>query len=455
MIDRRTTRSRPDRSGARVHRMLAPLPRWALPSALVLLVGCGGGDGSEDAAARSRDAPGPVAWEEDVHEARRGVVEAGSTLQDALTGVGLDGGEALRLAAAVDTIWSVRSIRAGTPFILTVTRYGEPVAFELWPDAVEGVEARKNGGVWEAQPAERALDRHVLFLNGVVESSFYESIVNAGGNAELVLKVSDILQWDVDFFVDPRVGDRYAILVETWTEGRDVVRYGDILAIEYEGERVTARAFLHRSGTEEGYYTPEGDSVRRTLLKSPLNFRRISSHFSHSRFHPILHKYRPHLGVDYAADAGTPVVTIGDGKVVFAGTKGGYGKIVIVRHNARLTTQYAHLSRFGKGVRTGAHVDQGQVVGYVGSTGLSTGPHLDFRCKVNDSFVNPLTLERPPAEPVPASDRELFDAGVAAYRRACRELPRGGFIPLEAFRSTYGDPGHAQSVAGPGGKRSG
>lgn len=392
---------------------------------------------ASEAAARASWRPGDDAPVEDVTEARTGLLRRGSTLQRALGEVGLETPEALKLAAAVDDVWPVRSLRVGTPFTLSVTRFGEPVAFDIWPDAVEGVEAVKNGGVWEAQAARRNLARHVRFLTGLVETSFYESIVAAGGDAELVVLVSDILQWDVDFFIDPRAGDRYSILVETWADGSEIVRYGDILAIEYDGEHASAEAFRYLGADGTGYYTAGGESVQRTLLKSPLNFRRISSHFSHRRFHPILRRYRPHLGVDYAADAGTPVVTIGDGKVVFAGTRGGYGRLVVVRHNARLTTQYAHLSRFGKGVRSGAQVTQGQVIGYVGSTGLSTGPHLDFRCKVNDAFVNPLTLERPPADPVPESERDAFAATAERYRRACRELGRSGFVPMDVFEASF------------------
>jgi murein DD-endopeptidase MepM/ murein hydrolase activator NlpD len=158
------------------------------------------------------------------------------------------------------------------------------------------------------------------------------------------------------------------------------------------------------------YYDCDGNSVRRVFLKSPLNYRRISSYFSNRRFHPILKTYRPHHGVDYAAPTGTPVVSIGDGRVTKAGWNGGMGNYVEIRHNNIYTSCYGHLSRYGRGVRGGVRVKQGQIIGYVGSTGLSTGPHLDFRVKKYGSYVNPLTIDYPRGEPVGEERKEAFFA---------------------------------------------
>jgi murein DD-endopeptidase MepM/ murein hydrolase activator NlpD len=176
-----------------------------------------------------------------------------------------------------------------------------------------------------------------------------------------------------------------------------------------EGEQHIAIGFEEPDGTME-YYDCDGNSVRRVFLKSPLNYRRISSYFTHRRFHPILKIYRPHYGVDYAAPIGTPVVAIGDGRVTHAGWNGGMGNFVEIRHNNIYTSCYGHLSRYGKGVRSGVRVTQGQVIGYVGSTGLSTGPHLDFRVKKYGSYVNPLTIDYPRGEPVGEERREAFFA---------------------------------------------
>ncbi|MDT8309800.1 MAG: peptidoglycan DD-metalloendopeptidase family protein, partial [Bacteroidales bacterium] len=166
------------------------------------------------------------------------------------------------------------------------------------------------------------------------------------------------------------------------------------------------------------YFDEQGNSLRREFLKAPLQFRRISSHFSNNRFHPILRRYRPHHGVDYAAASGTPVVSIGDGKVTIAGRKGRAGNMVKIRHNSVYTTTYMHLRSYGEGIRQGASVKQGQVIGFVGSTGLSTGPHLDFRVQKNGQYINPLTLESPPALPIPKHQKEDYLRTIAPWRSA-------------------------------------
>lgn len=311
-------------------------------------VGCGTDAGEEAAHAAERADVPAVVWPESltVSEARPHTFAPRETLQGVLTDMGLPVAEALRLSAAVDDVQPVRDIRPGAELWLYVAPDSTPDRFVLWTDRLSGVEVVRDAEAWRAAPVARTLDRYVRFVRGTLETNLYEAMLDAGGDAALVLAVSDILQWDVDFFVDPRPGDRFSILVEEWASDQEFVRHGDILAVRYEGERASVTAY--RLPDEDGtarYFRADGTSVQRTLLKSPLNYRRISSHFSHRRFHPILHKYRPHLGVDYAAPTGTPVVSIGDGTVTFAGTKRGFGKTVVVRHTASLTTQYAHFSR--------------------------------------------------------------------------------------------------------------
>jgi murein DD-endopeptidase MepM/ murein hydrolase activator NlpD len=337
----------------------------------------------------------------------------------------------------MDGLVELRSLPEGTGFALTVTRDGVPVSFEIWPKADAGVEAVFRRGEWHVHAAERTLERYVRFLSGEVHDNLYTSLTEAGGDAAIVLLVSDVLQWDVDFYIDPRPGDRYGLLVEEWVDTQEIVRHGPILAIVYEGERIRAEGFRFDGAEQGGYYRLDGSSVRRSLLKSPLNYRRISSHFSHRRFHPILRYYRPHLGIDFAAPRGTPVVSIGDGTVTSAGWKEGYGKTVVIRHTGSLVTQYGHLSRYGAGVRRGARVTQGQVVGYVGSTGLATGPHLDFRCMLNGAWVNPLTLPRPPADPVPQAALAQFRNAAEALRTALETLPHSGFLTWQEFESRF------------------
>lgn len=221
----------------------------------------------------------------------------------------------------------------------------------------------------------------------------------------VIVELADIFAWSIDFLTETRSGDRFAL---SWKEQRTPdgklvdVR---ILGAIYDGKatgRHTATRFM------DDYYESEGQSLRKAFLHAPLNFRRISSGFSTRRFHPIFRIYRPHLGTDYSAPTGTPVVTVGDGSVIFRGKKGGFGNLVQVRHNGTYVTYYGHLSRFAKGVGVGDRVKQGQVIGYVGSTGISTGPHLHFQIMKNGSMVNFLTLKMPSLGSVPAARMKAF-----------------------------------------------
>jgi murein DD-endopeptidase MepM/ murein hydrolase activator NlpD len=248
-------------------------------------------------------------------------------------------------------------------------------------------------------------------VEGVLTTSLWECFLGAGEDPEIALKLADVFAWEIDFVTDPRVGDTFAIIFEElYCEGRKI-EIGVVLGARYinDGDEHFAFGFPEEGGKME-YYDYAGNSVQRVFLKSPLNYRRISSYFSNRRFHPILKRYRPHHGVDYAAPTGTPVVSIGDGRVTQAGWNGGMGKYVEIRHNNVYTSCYGHLSRYGNGIRKGARVSQGQVIGSVGSTGLSTGPHLDFRVKKFGSYVNPLRIEYPRGEPVPDVLKDEFFA---------------------------------------------
>jgi murein DD-endopeptidase MepM/ murein hydrolase activator NlpD len=211
----------------------------------------------------------------------------------------------------------------------------------------------------------------------------------------LALELSDIYAWDIDFFSDIRNGDSVKMMVEELWVGEVFKGYGNILAAEFLNNGKIHKAYRFKHDGYVGYYDSNGKSLRKALLRSPLKFRYISSYFSKRRFHPILRIYRPHLGVDYAAPTGTPVSVAGGGTVVFAGYKGQNGKIVRIRHSGGFETYYGHLSRIPKKIKRGTEVSQGDIIGYVGSTGLSTGPHLDYRIKLNGKSVNPLKIRLP------------------------------------------------------------
>lgn len=229
---------------------------------------------------------------------------------------------------------------------------------------------------------------------GRIESSLYESGIQAGLAPEVVMELTDIFAWDINFFTDIRVGDAYTVLYEKYYIEDKFKGYGRVIAARFinQGRQHTAIYYNNGKGTK-GYYNEDGKPIRKLFLKAPLNYRRISSGFSYHRMHPVYHVVRPHLGVDYAAPTGTPVVALGDGKVIYKGWCNGFGNQIRIKHRGGYYTYYGHFSRFARGMHVGKHVSQGQVIGYVGATGVATGSHLDFRVRYKNKFINPLRLK--------------------------------------------------------------
>lgn len=259
---------------------------------------------------------------------------------------------------------------------------------------------------------KRQREKLVLSLvKGTINGGcLWDAVISNGGSPNLVYRFADeIFAWDIDFNTETQVGDEFVIIVYKKYAGERLLSYGDILYGYYKTAKKEWRAFYYTpKGKKSDYYNSGGKSLQRVFLRAPLSYRRISSKFSKSRFHPILHIRRPHYGVDYAAPIGTPVRSIGDGKITFRGWNGGYGNQVIIQHGSQFKTYYGHLSRFAKGIKKGRYIKQGDVVGYVGSTGLSTGPHLDFRIKKGKKWINPLSLD-PPSRRDPISKVEMKD----------------------------------------------
>lgn len=246
-----------------------------------------------------------------------------------------------------------------------------------------------------------------LFIN--IENNLISSM--PGGHKEnlrLALELSDIYAWDIDFFSDLRNGDSVKVVLEELWFGNEFKGFGKILAAEFLNRGKLHKAYRFEYDGFAEYFDADGKPLKKALLKSPLKFSRISSYFSNNRFHPILRTYRPHLGVDYAAPAGTPVSAAGNGVVLFSGYQGEYGQMVSIKHSAGFQTYYGHLSSIAGGIRQGGTVSQGDIIGYVGQTGLATGPHLDYRVKVNDRFVNPLTVAPPHGETIPKAMQAKF-----------------------------------------------
>jgi murein DD-endopeptidase MepM/ murein hydrolase activator NlpD len=250
---------------------------------------------------------------------------------------------------------------------------------------------------------------HVDLRAGEVRSSLFAAADAVGLPDAITIQIAEIFSGEIDFHHDLRRGDRFTVVYETRELDAHSFGTGRVLAAEFVNKGLVHRAFLWRAvDGSEGYYAEDGKSLRRAFLRSPVAFSRVTSGFSLARFHPFLHTWRAHKGVDFAAPAGTPVHAAGDGQVVLAGTQNGYGNVVILRHAGAYSTVYGHLSRFAAGVRKGAQVAQGDVIGYVGQTGWATGPHLHYEFRVNDVERNPLTIALPNAQPIPASDRAAY-----------------------------------------------
>jgi murein DD-endopeptidase MepM/ murein hydrolase activator NlpD len=312
------------------------------------------------------------------------------------------------LVEAARPVYDLARLSVGHPFGVTFGPDGLVAAFTYGIDELRTLQVTRRGATYEAEVVTREYDVRRAVAQGVITSSLFGAVADAGEEDQLALDLAEIFAWDVDFNTELRKGDTFRVAVEKMYLDGSFVRYGRVLSAELvRGERVI-RALWFDSRNGAGYYNPDGTPVRKAFLRSPLKFSRISSGFTHARFHPILKKSRPHLGVDYAAPVGTPVRASGGGVVTLAGWWGGYGKTVKIRHPNGYETLYGHLSRIG--VKKGQRVEQADVIGAVGTTGMSTGPHLDYRMVKDGVYVNPLKLKSPRAEPILASERGAFEA---------------------------------------------
>ena len=294
-------------------------------------------------------------------------------------------------------------IRGGTYRFITDIG-GELVKFLFEKSPTEVYEIEKGPEGYVTKQKEVPLERYLVKVEGEIRSSLYEAMNAAGEKDPLALSFAEILAWEIDFYQDLREGDRFTVLVEKIYKGDQFIQYGTIHGVEYDQGGKVIRGIRYR----DDYYSEQGISLRKAFLKAPLRFDRISSRFSGARRHPILGGVRPHYGVDYAAPVGTPVWAVADGTVLSVGWNGGFGKQVIVRHMNGYKSYYGHLSRYGPGIRRGIRVRQKQIIGYVGSTGLSTGPHLDYRLTKDGRFRNPLKEVFPTGYPIKKEDLEAF-----------------------------------------------
>ena len=266
-----------------------------------------------------------------------------------------------------------------------------------------------DSGNYQTRIIERPLETRVVYAHGTIKNSLFVAGLEAGMSDKIIMNLAGIFAWDVDFVLDIRQNDEFVVLYEELWQDGSRVRDGEILAAEFVNNGEALRALRYTDGEgRSDYFSPEGNSMRKAFIRAPVDFTRISSNFNPNRKHPILNKIRAHKGVDYAAPNGTPIKAAGDGKVIFAGRKNGYGNCIILQHGGNITTLYAHMSKFSKDGRVGKRVTQGQVVGYVGATGLATAPHLHYEYRLNGVHRNPRTVKLPQANRVAAKYRQAF-----------------------------------------------
>lgn len=316
----------------------------------------------------------------------------------------------MQLPVASDVL---RRVLPGRQLSFSLDEQGQLQAIRYEQDALNSLVIQRQNGEFVARQDSKPVVSREQFGAATITSSLFAAGQQAGLPDSVIMELANIFGYDIDFVLDLRQGDQFSLIFEERLVDGTPISPGPILAAEFvnQGQRFRAVRYLDSEG-RASYYTPEGKSLRKAFLRTPVPFSRVSSNFNLARKHPILNRIRAHNGVDYAAPAGTPIYAAGDGRVSFVGTKGGYGRMVAIQHGNQYKTHYAHLSRFAKGLRSGSRVRQGEIIGYVGASGLATAPHLHYEFLVNGVYRNPRTVPLPQAEPVPAAERERFFAAV-------------------------------------------
>ena len=345
-----------------------------------------------------------------------GTIRRGESLSRSLVRNGVSAETIHVIVEAMSPHYDFRKAQPGHDYRLTQADDGSVVEFRYNTSPVLGYRMARAGEGYAVVRERAVLTPRVVRIAGVVTETLHESVRDLGERSQLAVDFSDIFAWDIDFSRNVRPGDEFRILYErlyrTDLGGNEVyVRPGRILAANYQGRAGNHTAIYFESEEGRGgYYRPDGSSVQRRFLLAPLRYDRISSSFSSARKHPILNVMRPHHGIDYAAPHGTPLWSVADGKVIYRGWAGGFGNLVKVRHSGGYISYYAHLSRFAKDLKVGQRVGQKQVVGFVGKSGLATGPHVCFRIAKDGRYVDPGRLRTPSVDPVAAEVRHLFHA---------------------------------------------
>ena len=389
---------------------------YAFAALLCLCAACGRKEASQvvEVIDIEESAAPALGFVPDSLDMRSGEVKNGQFFSTLLGGLGLSQQEAYNLTEATKEVFDVKTLRVGKQYrayykdsVLKYLVYDRDKASSIVFDCT---------APYAAWVYEKPVTVEQRYADVTISSSLWVDMRAAGVSPLLIVSLSDIYAWTVDFFALQK-GDRFRVLYEErMCDGEviavDTVRYA---VFSHGGDDFPMVMFDQKDGGNM-WWNEKGESMRKAFLKAPLNYSRISSGFSYARKHPVTRKVQPHTGVDYAAPAGTPVMTIGDGVVTSVKYEGAGGNTVRIRHNSLYSTAYLHLSKYAKGLKAGQRVRQGEVIGYVGSTGRSTGPHLDFRVWKNGTPINPLKMESPPAEPIKDSNKEAFAETSAKYK---------------------------------------
>jgi murein DD-endopeptidase MepM/ murein hydrolase activator NlpD len=341
-------------------------------------------------------------------------LEEGDTLDSVLLAGGLGRSDAAALNNEFGKTVDLRRLHPGHLLRFHYDTAGSVDSVEMKVTGWGEIDAVRGTSGFAITPYQARLTETETIVSAQIDSSLYESLRAAGEGPQLVQELVDVFQWDIDFFALQK-GDSFSLVTKKKFAGADMVGYGPIVAARFVHEGQTYEAFrCETPDGRAGYYARNGNPLRKQFLRAPLQFTRITSKFSKSRYHPLLHMFRPHHGVDYGAPVGTPVMTTADGVVMAATYNHGEGNYVRIRHSARIETSYLHLSRFAKGIKPGKSVAQGEIIGYVGSTGLATGPHLDYRVSDNGTWLDPLQLKSITSDPLRGDSLTTFRGSIVS-----------------------------------------
>ncbi len=338
-----------------------------------------------------------------------GIVSRNMSFFDLMMNCGLDAPSIKLIEKAARNVYDFRRIYPGQKYEVYAAEDGSIEGMQFSVGDTSYIDISIKDGDISAEKKVYEFNTHLRTASGTITNSLYLACKEHEIPIDVADQIANVFAWDIDFHREMQRGDFFRVIYEERVRFDGMKKIGRIVAAEFNNQGKSHYAFMFRNENgKPDYFDENGKSLRKQLLKAPLSYSRISSNFSHRRFHPVLKRYAPHLGIDYAAPVGTPVMATGDASVLETGNNGANGRYVKLRHANDYTTYYLHLSRFAKGIRPGARVRQGEVIGYVGSSGRSTGPHLDYRVKKGNTFVNPRKISLPPAAPVTNTNMAAF-----------------------------------------------